>query len=314
MNITENVVRIISIDELGYDSRIYHTKNLLPFYYLTKRGFNDLCDDLELTPTVVGDVYIHQRRYIDIEQAKNPEEEEKKKAEKGIIGVATREYTYEYEKEHPDCEKHKKYDLYEQSNNFRKCIGYANIGNGKFVRLVTKKCYPFLILILLLLLIPLMMKNCPKFDPITINNGLGITEKSDYPTNSELCYYTPFSETTVLTKEHPEITLTNVSTNENEYYISFSIYINGEAMKNEKGEVFTTGAIPPNRQVNINLWNELDEGIYELKAIATDYDFKKINDLMKNEGKYSESDKAKLLAEATMPVKHTLSTTLIIKK
>ena len=314
MNIRENIVRIISIDEMGYESDMYRTKNLLPFYYLTKRGFRDMCDDTNSNPPVIGDVFIHQRRYKDIEKAKNPEEEEKKKAEKGIIGIATRTYTYEYMKSHPECEEYRKYDLYEQNNNFRKCIGYANIGNGQFVRLVTTKRYPFLLLLLLLLLIPLMMKNCPKFDPITINNGLGITEKADYPTNSDLCYYTPFNERTVLTKEHPEIALTNVATNENEYYISFSIFVNGEAMKDENGEIFTTGAIPPNRQVNINLWNELDEGIYELKAIATDYDFKTINDLMKNEDKYSEQEKAKLLAEATMPVKHTLSTTLIIKK
>ena len=314
MNITENIVRIISIDELGYDSRIYRIKNLLPFYYLTKRGFNDLCDDLASTPTVVGDVYIHQRRYIDIDQTKNPKEEEKKKAGKGIIGVATREYTYEYEKEHPDCEKHKKYDLYEQSNNFRKCIGYANIGNGKFVRLVTTNCYPFLLIILLLLLIPLMMKCCPRFDPITINNGLGFTEKTDYSSNSALCYYAPLDEETVLTKDNPCVSLKNVPTNKDEYYISYSIYINGKAMKNENGEIFTTGAIPPNRQVDINLWNELDEGVYELKAIATDYRFNVINDLVENEDKYSEKEKAELLANAIMPVKHTLSTTLIIKK
>lgn len=314
MNIRENIVRIISIDEIGYDSKIYQTKHLLPFYYLTKKGFRDMCDDTNNNPPVIGDVFIHQRRYKDVEKSNNPEEEEKKKEEKGIIGIATREYTYEYLKEHPESDEYRKYDLYEQSNNFRKCIGYANIGNGQFVRLVTRNCFPFLILLLLLLLIPLMMKNCPKFEPITINNGLTISDKTDYPTNSELCYYTPFNEKTVLTKKNPEITLTNVSTNENEYYISFSIYVNGEAMKNEKGEIFTTGAIPPNRQVNINLWNELEEGIYELKAIATDYDFKTINDLMENEDKYSEAEKAKLLAEATMPVKHTLSTILIIKK
>ena len=314
MSIRENTVRIISIDEIGYDSRMHRTKNLLPFYYLTKKGFKDLCDDTNSNPPVIGDVYIHQRRYKDIEKSKNPEEEENKKAEKGIIGIATRTYTLEYLKTHSECEEYKKYDLYEYDNRLRKCIGYANIGNGQFVRLVTTSRYPFLLLLLLLLLIPLMMNNCPKFDPITINNGFDITEKADYPKNSELCYYTPFSEQTVLTKEHPEITLTNVATNENEYYISFSIYVNGEAMKNEKGEIFTTGAIPPNRQVNINLWNELDAGIYELKAIATDYDFKTINDLMKNGENYSEKEKAKLMAEATMPVKHTLSTTLIIKK
>jgi hypothetical protein len=85
-------------------------------------------------------------------------------------------------------------------------------------------------------------------------------------------------------------------------------------MKDEKGEIFTTGAIPPGKQVNINLYNELDKGVYELKAIATDYDFKILNDLVENGKNYSEREKAKLLAKATMPVKHTLSTTLKVEK
>ena len=314
MTITENVRRITSVEELGYSSKKKTGKNLQPFFYLTKKGYNDLCDEAPQHPVIVGDVFIRRRHYKDIETSANPKKTESEKKRKDIIGIATVPYSREYLRKHPDSEAYKKYDLYEYSNYLRKCFGYAKVGENQYVRLVTINPLIWLILLLLLLLLPLMFKSCPKIDPITINNGdrirTDVVEQEDAP----ICYYNPFDETTVLTKDNPYVTLTNVSTNEDEYYISFSIYINGEAMMDEKGEIFTTGAIPPNRQVNINLWNQLDEGVYKLEAVATDYNYKILNEITKNKELYSEKDFAELMQEAKMPVQHTLSTTLLVKK
>ena len=314
MKIYENIYNIDTVEQLGYDCKRNNKKNLQPFHYLTKKGFKDLCYDCNGQIKVVGDVFINQRYYEDIESAPHPEKVESKKEQKDIIGIATILYSNSHILKNKEGEEFKKYDLYQHNKYLRYCIGYAQVDEGKFVRLVRHNPIPLLLILLLALLFAFMFKSCPNYNPITINQGNGITAPSYPDKSAELCYYTPFAEQTVLTKDNPCVSLENVSTNEDEYYISFSIYINGEAMKNEKGEIFSTGAIPPNRQVDINLFNELDEGVYELKAIATDYDFNIINDLVNNEEKYSEKEKAELLAKAVMPVKHTLSTTLIVRK
>lgn len=314
MSITENVRNITSIAELGYSSKKNETRNLKPFFYLTKKGYKDLFDESEEKPIIVGDVYIHQKCYKDIESSANPKKTEAEKEKKDIIGIATVPYSRKYLQKHPDGEEFRKYDLYKYSNYLRRVIGYAEVGENQYVRLVMTNPLLWLILLLLLLLLPCFLKSCPKIDPIPINAGQSISQKENRTKDAPICYYAPFEEKTILTKDNPCITLTNVNTNENEYYISFSIYINGTAMKDEKGEIFTTGAIPPNRQVNINLWNELDEGVYKLEAIATDYNYEILNELTQHREKYSDKDYAELLNEATMPVSHTLSTILIVEK
>ena len=314
MKIYENTKRIQSAEQLGYECKRFQSKNLYPFYYLTKRGFKDLCYDCTGQIKVVGDVFINQRKYEDIESAPLPEKVETKKKRKNIFGIVTIPYSDAYLRNNVDSESVKRYDLYEHNRFLRRCIGYAQVGDGKYVRLVKLNPLPLLLFVALIVLLAFLLKDGPNFDPITINQGKDIVSSNTTNQSAELCYYAPFEEVTTLTKDNPCISLTNVATNENEYYISFSIYINGEAMKDENGEIFTTGAIPPNRQVDINLFNELDKGIYELKAIATDYDFKTMNDLVENEDKYSDKEKAELLEKAIMPVRHTLSTTLIIEK
>ena len=314
MKIYENKKHVVSAEQLGYDCRRYQNKDLHPFCYLTKQGFKDLCYDCTGQIKVVGDVFINQRKYEDIETSPNPEKTESKKERKDIVGVVTIPYSHEYLRNHKDSEGAKKYDLYEHNRFMRRCIGYAQVGDGKYVRLVKLNPLPLLLFVALIVLLAFLLKDGPNFDPITINQGKDIVSSDTTNQSAEPCYYAPFEEVTTLTKDNPCISLTNVATNENEYYISFSIYINGEAMKDENGEIFTTGAIPPNRQVDLNLFNALDKGIYELKAIATDYDFKTMNDLVENEDKYSEREKAELLEKAIMPVRHTLSTTLIIEK
>ena len=117
-----------------------------------------------------------------------------------------------------------------------------------------------------------------------ISPGLEMSDRIETPPeDSPVCYYVPFETRTVLTEQHPYISLGNVNTNSNNYYISYEIVIDGVPMKNESGSVFTTGAIPPGREVRINLFKELGEGAYQLQAVATDYDFAVLSDLIENE-------------------------------
>ena len=171
-----------------------------------------------------------------------------------------------------------------------------------------------LILLILLALVPCLLKSCSNFDPISIITGETITETGEKQEQAPICYYEPFEEFTELTKKSPCLSLKNVGANDKTYFVSYEIYINGEQMKDESGKAFTTGAIPPNKQVNINLWKQLKKGKYLLEVKATDYDYTILKEITDNRSNYSDREYQSLLNEAIMPVHHTLSTTLIIKK
>ena len=302
MNDYKTSSRIISLEPLGYDTAKYNKKDLSPFYYFTKKGFKEFSDDSENEPRVIGDVFINRKEQKDIEQNGD------------IIGIIKVPYSYEYLRNNPDASD-KEYALFKPKKKWRKTIGYAQIENQQYVRLVKYDTrFLFLILLLLLALIPLFCHSCSNFEPIVINTGNGITETDNRTEPTPICYCEPFNEITELTKESPEINLKNVATNDNTFFVSYEIYIDGVVMKDESGNIFTTGAIPPNRQVNVNLWNQLEKGVYQLDVKATDYDYKILSDINDNKDKYSDKEYQSLLTKATMPVKHTLSTTLIINK
>ena len=302
MNNYENSNRVISLEALEYDASKYSKKDISPFFYLTKKGFRELSEEIEGSINVIGDVFINRKTPKDA--TKNGE----------VIGTVNVPYSYAYLRSHYDASD-KEYPLYKIKKRWRRTIGYAELENHKFVRLVKfDMSFMFVILLLLLALVPLLFHSCSNIDPISIISGKEITETQEETKPSPMCYYEPFQEITTLTKESPEISLVNVATNDKTYYVSYEIYINGVQMKNESGKAFSTGAIPPNRQVNINLWNQLDAGEYLLEVKATDYDYGILTELNESKENYSEKEYKSLLNEATMPVHHTLSTTLIISK
>ena len=298
----ENSNRVISLEALEYDASKYSKNDISPFFYLTKKGFKELSEETEDSIDVIGDIFINRKTQKDT--TKNGE----------VIGTVKIPYSYAYLRSHYDASD-KEYPLYKSKKKWRRTIGYAELENHKFVRLVKGDIrFVFIILLLLLALIPLFFHSCSNVDPVSIITGDEITEAQEKSEPSPMCYYEPFQEITTLTKENPEISLVNVATNDKTYYVSYEIFINGVQMKDENGKAFSTGAIPPNRQVNINLWNQLDAGNYQLEVKATDYDYSILTELNENKDKYSEKEYQSLLNEATMPVYHTLSTTLIISK
>ena len=302
MNNSENSNKIINLEALEYDASKYSKKDITPFFYLTKKGYKELSVDSENSIDVLGDVFINRKGQKDIKENGD------------VIGIVRVPCSYAYLRSHYDTTD-KEYPLYKSKKRWRRTIGYAELENHKFVRLVKFDTWFMLVILLLLLaLIPLFFHSCSTIDPVSIVSGdeiIGTQEKSE---STPMCYYEPFQEVTKLTKKSPEISLVNVATNDKTYYVSYEIYINGVQMKDESGKVFSTGAIPPNRQVNINLWNQLDAGEYLLEVKATDYDYSILTELNENKEKYSEKEYQSLSNEATMPVHHTLSTTLKIIK
>ncbi|MBR3149676.1 MAG: hypothetical protein IKF64_05845 [Eubacterium sp.] len=302
MNTTENKHIIIDCEIRGFDRKLCHKKNAEEFFYLTKKGFKNYSDSSKEPITVIGDVFIRRRKPENI------------KVEGDVIGIVKIPYSYKYLHEHYDASDDD-YPIYKTKKQWRRTIGYAQLENHQFVRLV-KFDARFLLIILLLLfvLIPCLFKFCSDIKPIDIVSGEAITDNVKTPEQSPICYYEPFEEVTVLTKDNPELSLKNVASNYKTYFVSYEIYINGVAIKDKGGKVFTTGAIPPDKQVKINLWKKLKQGNYTLEVKATDYDYTILKELTDNRSKYSDKDYQSLLNEATKPVHHTLSTTLIIKK
>ena len=302
MNNSKYSNKIINLEALEYDASKCSKKDIAPFFYLTKKGFKELSEDSENSIDVLGDVFINQNEHKNIKENGD------------VIGTVRVPYSYAYLRSHYDASD-KEYPLYKAKKRWRRTIGYAELDNHKFVRLVKFDTrFMIVILLLLLALIPLFFHSCSTIDPVSIISGdeiIGTHEKSE---STPMCFYEPFQEVTKLTKENPEISLANVATNDKTYYVSYEVYINGVQMKNESGKPFSTGAIPPNRQVNINLWNQLDAGEYLLEVKATDYDYSILTDLNENKGKYSDKEYQSLLNDAIMPVHHTLSTTLKIIK
>lgn len=304
MNNTENTHIIINCELEGYDRKICRKRNTERFLCLTRKGFKNYSDNAEQPVKVIGDVFIRPRK------------SEKVKVEGDVVGVVKIPYSYECLSK--NCDKaDNDYPVYKPKKKWRRTIGYAELENHQFVRLVKFDARFLLILLLLLLLLALILclfKSCSNIEPLDIVSGDAITDKSEEPKQSPICYYEPFEEITELTKDNPELCLKNVDTNDNTYYVSYEIYINGIPMKDESGKIFLTGAIPPNKQVKINLWKQLKRGNYLLEVRATDYDYSIVKELTDNRDKYSDRDYQSLLNEATKPVHHTFSTRLIIIK
>ena len=302
MNNTEKTHIIINCENEEFKRKLCRKRNTDRFFYLTKKGFKDYCNDSSQPVTVIGDVFLGQRKKQSI------------KLEGDIIGVIKVPYSYEYLRKHYDAEDNE-YPLYKTKRKWRRTVGYAQLENNQFVRLVRfDASFLLLILLILLALVPCLLKSCSNFDPISIITGETITETGEKQEQAPICYYEPFEEFTELTKKSPCLSLKNVGANDKTYFVSYEIYINGEQIKDESGKAFTTGAIPPNKQVNINLWKQLKKGKYLLEVKATDYDYTILKEITDNRSNYSDREYQSLLNEAIMPVHHTLSTTLIIEK
>lgn len=115
-------------------------KQLEPFTYFTPAQFKEYLSSETASKKpikVVGNVHLYQKEYKDSVNVDSIGEFQKWKAEEGIYGCFRIPYSDEYLEEHKSVlfgSKCKKFDLYE-SRDVR-CMGYAQVGTGRFVRLV----------------------------------------------------------------------------------------------------------------------------------------------------------------------------------
>ena len=177
----------------------------------------------------------------------------------------------------------KMYDVKENNNSHT--IGYAFVGDNKFLQVTTINLLWLLLPILLAVIIAIIFYSCPNIDnPFDIADGSTIGNNNNQPIATEQlpnCDYLIFPETVTLTKDNPYIKLCNLSSNEGLWYISYQVYINNEPLMdiNDPSKVYDTGAIKPGYQIdgtkdkNLNLYDRLDAGTYNLVAKATQYKY-----------------------------------------
>lgn len=263
---------------------------------------------------VVGKIRKRQRKYKTYENNNvypptNFDDFLNKKKDKKVIGNAELYIPKERTDKHCYRKNGKNVKLYDvKETNNSHTIGYAYVGNSKFLQVTTFN--PLIILLPLLIAIILLffLHHCPVAPPIDIVDGNEIDTPSQPVAVEQLpnCDYLLFSEITTLTEENPSIRLCNLKSNEGLWLISYQVYIDGKPLMdlNNPNKEYLTGAIKAGYQIdgttdsNLNLYNRLDAGTYELKCVGTQYQEK-------------TNEKGEHLVT---PVKNTLKTTLIVEK
>lgn len=230
-------------------------------FMLSKKSFKAYDEVYETR--IIGRIRKRQVRYKDY---KNYDELVTKKTNKNIIGKC---------KLTLNDNKSKNYDIRKKAN--RHIVGYAWIGEDKFLEVTTFNPIWLLIPIILAIIIAIGFNFYPQGDnPFKVADSTGIENQDngsniqDYP----LCYYIPFSETITLTNDNRYIKMANVKENAENYYISYEIYVDNQPILDEEGNTYSTGAIEPGQQVKYDLWSKLDKGTYMLSCKATEYDYK----------------------------------------
>ena len=212
------------------------------------------------------------------------------KQKRKYIGFATMQYPEFSKKFGVNCISYdtdqptyaKMYDVKEHNNSHT--VGYAYIGDNKFLQVTTFNLLWLLLPLLLAVIIVVVLHSCPNIDlPFDTADGTSIDSNKQPIATEQLpnCDYLLFSEKVVLTKDNPYIKLCNLSSNEGLWYISYQVYIDDKPLMdiNDPTKVYDTGAIKPGYQVdgtkdaNLNLYDRLDAGTYKLVAKATQYKY-----------------------------------------
>lgn len=234
----------------------------------TSKDFKKYQEDNDVS--IVGNIRKIQNRYTNYA---DEIELRKQKRRKKIIGRAELQMPNDvkgskYFKEKSSGNLYKYYDIREA--NKVHTVGYAWVGENKFLRVTTLNPLFFLIPIILALIILVCLTHCPQEvkDILHIEDGVSIPDdtSNSQKKQSDLWYFEPFDETTVLTKDNKEIVLKNLQINEGKWLCSYEIMVNGKT-------VHTTGAILPSNAVKYDLWSQLDAGTYELVCRSTEYDY-----------------------------------------
>lgn len=250
-------------------------KRLEPFYFFTKKDWKyhltDIAEQQEIV-YVVGNVNINQRKYKGISEKYTC----KDKMDDKIYGVLNIPYTQKYiDKHNLEC-KVAKYDVKsakETSNNlFYKTVGYVQVDNDKYIRLVKHSIIP--LLLLLILLAGLIMGICfssneqiqNEIDEVTGNSITQQEESTNNDTNMAENHYLYVWNKKTVDETHKTVALVNHP--DNDVYLCYDIYDENGALLD------TTGAFKPNTQIDYDFYTLFKgkEGKYNLSLLVNVYD------------------------------------------
>lgn len=231
-------------------------KKLEPFYYFTKKQWKyhltDIADEQELV-YIVGNVNLGQRKYKEV----NEKYTCKDKLEDKIYGVLKIPYTQEYiDKHNLEC-KVAKYDVKiakpTSKNLFSKTVGYVQVGQNKYIRLVKHSIIP--LLLLLILLAGLIMGICfssneqiqNEIDEVAGNSITQQEEVTNNDTNMAENHYLYVWNSKTVDENHKTVALVNHP--ENDVYLCYDIY-------DEYGnKLDSTGSFQPNTQIDYDFYS-----------------------------------------------------------
>lgn len=136
-------------------------KKLIPFNYLTKKQFKEILDDEDSQAKVVGNVRLrdkYHREDNENNEVQNQTKKGKNKKNSNVIGCFHTYFNDEYIKKHPDKEFNEThtYELNLYKPKDTSCIGYAYIGDNKFVR-IENDHYFFIFLLIMILIASIVL-------------------------------------------------------------------------------------------------------------------------------------------------------------
>ncbi len=227
----------------------------------TKKSFERYSNENDVH--VIGNIHRRQRHY---KECSGENEIPEKKLKKHIIARAN------LHDERKDLNR--SYDVREPYRMYT--VGFAYVGDGAFLRVVTFNPL-FVLLPLLVCVLILAFGPCKPELPTDSFKWANGTEVSDNKPQSDaeqpdLCYFEPFPEKTTLTDENRCIALKNIPDNKGKYLVSYRVLVNGK-------EFYNTGAIKPSNMVEYDLWTQLDIGSYDLCCQSTEYDIQTLEQM-----------------------------------
>lgn len=196
-------------------------KKIIPFNYLTKKQFKEILDDEDSQAKVIGNVRLRDKYHREV---KNKNQKTKTKKKSNVIGCFHTYFNDEYIEKHPNEEFNEThtYELNLYKPKDTSCIGYAYIGNNKFVRIENEHYFfVFLLIMIMIAAVVLGVYLIPKID---INKSKDF-ENGDYtsPNSFNLSYENniqfDFVNHYTIDKEHTYLPIGNPEKNQFSYKV-----------------------------------------------------------------------------------------------
>lgn len=278
-NFRKYLISDLEIDEEKNEfSKYKKKKRLVPFTFFNKKEWKEyieyIADNIaDKKIYVVGNVFINKKRYKEITE----EYTKSDKIEDKNYGLVEIKLTQEYIEKHELEYEYAKFDVKESSTTNKnlclKTIGYAQVGENQYVRLVKHSFFPLILFLLMILLVIgglLLGFNNSSGNTSDINevNGNPITSTTQENENNELAenhYLYVWKEKNV-SKDQKTVPLINHP--DNDVYLCYDIY------DDQNNFLDTTGAFEPNTQVDYDFYSLFNgqQGTYNITLLVKVYE------------------------------------------